>query len=70
MDTDDRTQLQAQRFRLESGLLAIEKALVALAPAADQAERAQLTAEMQAQLAQLSDVNTRLSVLGRPGSAT
>jgi hypothetical protein len=64
MDTDDQTRLHAECSRLECALLANEKALDAVAAVPDgQDERARLTAEVDAQLAELGVVNTKLSVL-------
>jgi hypothetical protein len=64
MDTDDPARLHAECSRLECALLANEKALDALATVPDgQDERARLTAEVDARLAELGVVNTKLSVL-------
>lgn len=67
MDTEDRARLHAERFLLERALLASEKALDALAAVpGGQDERARLTAEVEAQLAALAVVSTKLSAPREP----
>lgn len=68
MDTDEQARLLTERFLLEHALLASEKALDALVATCPggQDERARLTTEVDAQLAALGVVNTRLSALREP----
>ncbi|WP_028997078.1 hypothetical protein [Azohydromonas australica] len=67
MDTVDYSQLLAECTRLEGVLLANEKALNALDAVPDcQDERARLTAQAAAHLAELRVVNTKLSALREP----
>jgi hypothetical protein len=63
MDMDDRPHLHAECARLEGEILVVERALDGLKSDADETQRMQLATRLRQHLAELGQVNARLSEL-------